>query len=84
MSNFRNPSPAALEEFNKIIEFNCELTGYLVALFRYLRAKRCKYISQDDIDYMEFLMQLKYDRLYIIDPERTLLEVPNVDDIVWW
>lgn len=82
MSKFREPSPAALEEFNKLIEFNCELTGYLVALFRYLRAKRCNYVSQDDIEYLEFLMDLKYDRLYLIDPERTLLEVPSVDDIV--
>lgn len=84
MSKFREPSPAELEKFKKTIEFNCELTGYLVALFRYLRAKRSNYISQDDMDYLEFLMQLKYDRLYQIDPKRTLLEVPNVDSIVWW
>lgn len=84
MSKFRNPSPAELEKFKKEIEFNSELTGYLVALFRYLRAKRCNYISQDDIDYLVFLMDLKYDRLYQIDPERTLLEVPNVDDFVLW
>lgn len=83
MSDFRNPSPAELEKFKKTIEFNNELTGYLVALFRYLSAKRNKYCSQDDIDYLGYLLQVRYDRLYQIDPKRTLLEVPSVTDIVW-
>lgn len=83
MSNYRNPSPEALEEFNKRIEFNSELAGYLVTLFSYLAAKKNNYTSPDEIDYLRFLLQLKYDSLYLIDPDRAILEVPNVSDIIW-
>lgn len=84
MSNFRNPSPAELDEFKKTIEFNSELKVYLVALFRFLSAKKNKYLSQDEIDYLEYLLQVQYDRLYKIDPKRTRIEVPTDDELIWW
>ena len=40
MSNFRNPSPAELDEFKKTIEFNSELKVYLVALFRFFKCEK--------------------------------------------
>lgn len=83
MSKFRNPSPAEVEEFNKVIKFNSELQSYLVNLFKYLAAKKNNYVSKDDIDYLEFLLELKYECLYLIDPVRAAKEVPSVDDIIW-
>lgn len=83
MSKFRNPSQSDIEEFNKELEFDMEFSGYLLTLFRLLREKKKGYPCKQDIDFLEFLLQMKYDDLYIINPKRTLSDVPRIVDITW-
>lgn len=83
MSKFRNPSQQDIESFNKELEFDMELSGYLLTLFRLLREKKKGYPCHQDITFLEFLLQMKYDDLYLINPKRTLSDVPRIVDIVW-
>ena len=83
MSKFRNPSQSDLEEFNKQAEFNMKFSSYLLTLFRLLRERKKRYPCRQDVEFLEFHLQMKYDDLYIINPKRTLSDVPRIVDIVW-